>query len=160
MRVLALAVLLAGCGNKKPTVDTSIVGWNRASDSDKWSCWYPSNYEEMGFGDRKLARAKNLDAMISQWNGSRNDGVSFEPRLVEDLETVLLGKPEAIEELSRKNLELCLAASKDGSTISWGQWLTREPARLTEGECPSPPLDYTLYDYLDIGRDWHIPASV
>jgi hypothetical protein len=146
---------LAGKKKKKGADEVPVVGWER-SDEDRWSCYNPPKWEEMGPGDRKLARGKALDAMYGQWTGERRDGVKFEEKMVIDLETVLLGRPDRIEEVANRNVTECVAARASGATISWGQWLDALPAQLTEGECPHPPFDYTLYDYLDIGRDWQI----
>ena len=70
------------------------------------------------------------------------------------VETVLLGRPNYIEKVAADNLEQCIQSAQGAGTGAWGSWLKSLPAKLTAGECPSPPLDYTMFDYLDIGTDW------
>jgi hypothetical protein len=134
-------------------------GWHR-EEGWKGDCYYPKNYETLGEGDRKISRQEALEAMKSQWSGAREDGVSFDAGKVEDLETVLLGRPTQIESVSRSNLEFCQAVMKGGDTTAWQSWLSGLPAKLTEGECTSPPLTYTVFDYLDIGKSWQRPIGL
>jgi len=152
--------LLAACGGKKVKNAGPIVGWH-AEEGWPGACYYPPNFDTMGAGDRKLARQKTLEAMTSQWRGERDDGVSFPADQVENLETVLLGEPDLIETVAVDNLERCKGAMvSGGQTISWGKWLRDEPDRLTAGQCKYRPMDYQLFDYLDITRGWQIPAKV
>ncbi|MBT3217497.1 MAG: hypothetical protein HN348_00255 [Proteobacteria bacterium] len=144
---------------KKPPEEVLIEGWHR-EEGDRWSCFYPKPFEGLNTTERQLLREKTMDAILSQWQGSRQDGISFDDEMVTDVETVLLGRPERVEELSVQNLKECLAAKTAGSTLGWGNWIEGLEAILTEGECPYVPLDYTLYDYLDIGRDWQVPADI
>lgn len=159
--LIGLAVVLASCGGgKKPKNAAAQVGWH---GQEGWpgACYYPPAWDQMGPGDRKIARQKALEAMMSQWQGERDDGVSFPAERVTNLETVLLGQPELIELVTVENLERCQSAmGAGGETMSWGKWLRDLPDRLTEGQCKYRPLDYQLFDYLDIGRGWQIPASV
>ncbi|MBN2799161.1 MAG: hypothetical protein JXX28_08430 [Deltaproteobacteria bacterium] len=170
LRLLGAAMLmLSACGPKKsvePTV--ALEGWHPVMKVDPSTkaevsvgdCFYPVNYEVLGTGDRRIARQAAMEAMISQWRGERDDGVSFSSESIETLETVLLGKPELIEQVTRDNLQQCLAARDSGANGSWSSWMRGLPPLLTVGECHTPPLKYTLFDYLDVGRDWQIPAPV
>jgi len=107
-----------------------------------------------------MAWQETRDALVSQWRGERNDGVDFDDQLVEQVETVLLGQANRIEQVSRDNLAQCETAMKGGGTGPWETWLRALPAQLTVGECRTPPMDYTLYDYLSINHDWQIPVQV
>lgn len=162
--VLGLAVgstpAWAGKKKKKNKEVPKITGWHQPSELHKFKCWYPKDYEALGPGDRKMARMASLNAMMSQWQGERGDGVKFGSQNVTHLETVLLGQSEKTEQVSIDNRDRCIEASKNGATIAWGNWLTETPARITEGECKWPPLDYQLFDYLDIGQEWQIKRRV
>lgn len=157
---LAVAVV-SGCGGKKaPEAATPLTGWH---SQEGWpgACYHPPAYDTLGTGERRVARQAALEAMMSQWRGERGDGVSFADRLVTEMETVLLGQPELIEPVSVDNLAQCKQAMAAGSdTTAWSAWLSSAPARLTEGQCPYRPMDYQLFDYLDIQSDWHIPVSL
>lgn len=154
----ALPLLLIACG-KTPKTVVPVEGWHAEED---WpgECFYPVNYDQLGPGDRKLARQAALVAMMEQWNGQRGDGVSFDTVGVTNMETVLLGEPDRIEDISRQNLEQCITARNTGATGAWETWLVGAQNAAREGQCKSQPLRYTLFDYLNIGSSWHIPAGV
>lgn len=157
---LAALAMIASCGSKNPKTKASVEGWQGKAD---WParCWYPPSFGSLGPGDRKLARQKTLKAMMSQWSGHADDVVSFDSDDVTDIETVLLGQPDLIEQVAVENLGKCESAmNAAGDTLGWAKWLRDAPGRLTEGQCKSAPLDYQLFDYLDIARGWQIPASV
>ncbi len=146
---------------KKKAKGPPPTGWVQEQESWAGSCYLPPDYESLGTGDRKMARAAALDAMMEQWSGKRGDGVQLDEKHVTNMETVLLSKPERIEPISKENAEHCRAfMSGKESLDDWQGWLVRRPAEMTEGECPYPPLDYTLFDYLDINNGWQIPAQV
>ena len=117
------------------------------------SCYYPPDWGSLKELDRRAARGKVLDDMMSQWAGKREDGVSFNANIVEDMETTLLGKMELVEAVSAQNLELCKAAATGGGTSAWESWLRGAPAKLTAGECFTH-FDFTMYDYLEIAQGW------
>jgi len=102
---------------------------------------------------RKLKRAEALDAMISQWKGDREDGISFEAGLIDEIETTLFGDMSKVETVAVKNLEFCATASTGGSVDGWNSWLNGLSAQLTAGECFNH-FDYTMYDYLEIDTGW------
>lgn len=154
---LTALALLPSCGKKTRTAEP-IVGWHQ-EEGWKGACLYPPAFELLGPGDRKLARQDVLKSMISQWRGERNDGIRFDEENVEKLETVLLGTPDLIEAVSLDNLAQCKEAMASGGAGLWSRWLIAAPARLTEGHCRTAPLDYQLFDYLDIGTGWQIPAG-
>lgn len=160
-KVCWLAVLIplsVGC-SKKPTEVVKKEGWQR-EEGWKWSCLYPVDFEALGPGDRRISRQKTLEGLMGQWRGDRSDGIRFDSDVLLQVETVLLGAPEKIERAASENLEKCIESQSTGTTIAWGQWLAALPNNFTLGECKTPPLDYTLYDYLNIGSEWHIPAPV
>jgi hypothetical protein len=80
--------------------------------------------------------------------------VQLKENAVTDLETVMLSKADRIETVARENLEQCKAAMSGGGTGAWEAWVTEIAGRLTEGECPYAPLDYTAFNYLNINSDW------
>ena len=164
LAIFALAALIvapaahAGKKNKKDAGPPP-EGWHQ---EEGWtgSCWYPPNFTEMGSGTKRISWQDTRNAIMGQWSGDREDGVVFKDKVVLNVETVLLAKPERIELVSKENLEQCIAHMSKGGGSSWSDWLTEIPGRLTVGECPNAPLDYTLFDYLNISREWQIPTGV
>lgn len=149
----------AGKKNKKKGGEPE-VGW---VGKEEWAgkCWAPPDFEAMGVGDRRLKWQETRDAIMKQWQGGMDDGVSMTDKHVVNFETVLLAKPERIEDVSKENYEHCKAFMQGKeSQQQWEAWLISKPGELTEGECPYAPLDYTLFDYLNINENWHIPAKV
>jgi len=145
--------LVAGCGGgKKVNAAKPLEGWH---GEEGWpgQCYHPPAFAQMGPGDRRIARQAVLETMISQWRGERGDGVSFDSGNITAFETVMFGEPTLIEEVALENLERCRTAmAAGGDTIVWARWLREAPGRLTEGYCRYAPLDYQLFDYLDIGH--------
>ncbi len=136
-----------------------IEGWHQELG---WAgfCYYPPDFAVLLTGPRKEARQKTLEAMMSQWRGERNDGVSFPSNVSENVETTILAKMERLELVAKDNLEKCKAGMAAGSMAEWGTWLSAVPGQLTVGECMTPPLDYTMYDYLSINNDWQFTGHV
>lgn len=159
-KMLTLLMTLSLMACPKPAAPAApSVGWHR-EEGWKGDCYYPPNFEGMGETDRRIARQKALEEMKAQWSGARNDGVSFAAEDIETLEIVLLGRPKLIESVAATNLEQCKGVMAGGDAGSWGSWVRSMPAKLTAGECPTPPLDYTLYDYLDINTGWQRPIGL
>lgn len=162
MRFLLLplaAAVLVGCP-KKPRDSAPLVGWHQ---EEGWAgaCYHPPPFSALGEGDRRVARQEALEAMKSQWTGTRGEVVSFDEDDVYALETVLLGQPELIEPIAASNLELCRKAMATGGDLgAWRSWLRAAPARLTEGQCETPPMNYQQFDYLDIQRGWQSPVPL
>lgn len=165
-RILVLTVLLAFTGtaeagkkkkDKGPSGPT--VGWHREAG---WTgdCWFPPDFASMPEGPKRMAWQETRDAMMQQWNGTRGDGVKFDEKVVEDLETVILSKPERTDLVARENLEQCKAAMSGRGTGEWESWIRALPAKLTVGECPYPPMDFTMYDYLSINNEWQIRVNL
>lgn len=157
--LMAVAGLMA-CGNKKPTEPVApIEGWH-AEEGWSGECFYPPNWSELGDGSRRDARAKVMTQMLDQWGQNRDDGLGLDEDKVMEIETVLLGKPEFIENVSAINLQKCIA-TRNGSDIGdWRGYVRGLRSNLTAGDCKSPPLRYNLFDYLDIGTGFQIPAGV
>jgi hypothetical protein len=160
MITLLLAISIADAKPKKQKgpPPPPPVGWHR-EEGWKGDCYYPPNFDGLGEGDRKIARQQALEAMKTQWSGGREEFVSFDANLVEEVEIVLLGRPANIEAVSRSNLELCQAVMKGGDAGGWQSYLSGLPAKLTAGECMQP-LTYTVFDYLDLGRSWQRPIGM
>lgn len=150
----------AEAGKKSKTKEPPKTGW-QTEEGWAGSCYYPPDFEALGVGDRRIAWQSTRDAMMQQWNGTKGDGVQLTEKHVINFETVLLAKPERIEEVSKENLDKCVGFMKGNVSLQqWESWLISKPAELTEGECPYAPLDYTLFDYLDINNGWQIPRNV
>jgi hypothetical protein len=152
-----ILVGLAACGPEKVVAPAALpVGWYT---EPTWtgSCYVPPDFEKMESTDRKIARQQTLEAIHDQWLGGRKDGIAFKPQMIDDVETTLLGRPDDIENVSRKNLELCKQVmGAGGSKVEWETWLRKLPAQLTAGEC-NTPVDYQLFQYLDINTGWQQP---
>jgi len=154
--VLVPLLLIGGSASaKKPKPSaTPVVGWHRDAG---WTadCWYPPDFSKMPEGDKRVAWQQTRDAIVGQWRGERNDGISLSGNHVDNLETDLLAKADRIEVVAKDNLEQCkLAVAPGGSTSAWDSWIVSESGKLTEGECPYPPLDYTAFNYLSINNEW------
>jgi len=134
------------------------VGWHR-EEGWKGDCYYPPDFATKLESDRKLARQQALEAMKSQWLGGRDDGVTLDENVVDDVETTLLGRPVQIEAVSKQNLEQCVAFMKGGDVEAWRVWIGGARGRLTAGECMQP-LTYTVFDYLDIQHPWQRPVPL
>ncbi len=144
---------LSAC-KKGPEAAAAVkVGWQEVQPGK--SCYYAPNFEKLAGTDRKIARQQTLEAMVSQWGGGRNDGVTFDETVVENVETALLGTPTAIETVAAKNLAKC----EVGDTATWGSWLARVPGELAVGQCSNPLTDRWFY-YLDIKIGWQNRAPV
>jgi hypothetical protein len=161
---MSLLLLLVSFADAKPKKSKGPpppppVGWYK---EEGWSgeCYAPPDFEKLGEGDRKIARQQALEAMTAQWRGQKGEDVLFSDALVEDLETVLLGRPVKIEGVARTNRDACVAFRKGGSVDDWQATLRALPAKLTEGECPNPPLTYQVFDYLNLGQSWQRPIGV
>jgi hypothetical protein len=150
---LAGLALLVGCPKKPKGPVAPIVGWHKEAEGWKFECFHPADFGAMDEVQRKLKRAETLDAMIAQWKGDREDGISFEAGLIDEIETTLFGDMTKVETVATKNLEFCIAASTGGSVDGWNSWLNGLSAQLTEGECFNH-FDYTMYDYLEIDTGW------
>ncbi len=155
-----LPLALVACGEKKPLQDSQQppTGWS-SEEGMMGECYYPPDFSAMTTIDRKLARGDVLDHMMSQWNGSRDDGVKFEPRVLTNVENQLLLDPVKIEEVVLENYDLCKTAMTGGGTDEWTAWLTRLPHRLSEGKCQGG-LAGTMYNYLELGMSWQFEAPI
>lgn len=163
---LALSLLavhapaLAGKKKKGKTPAGPIVGWHTEA---AWSgdCYFPPDFSTMSEGVKRGAWQEARDAILAQWRGERNDGVSLNSLHIENLETIMLAEANRIEVVAKENLEQCKAFMTGGSdSAAWERWIVDIAGRLTEGECPYRPMDYQLYNYLSINTDWQIPVEV
>ncbi|MCB9699359.1 MAG: hypothetical protein H6738_21435 [Alphaproteobacteria bacterium] len=157
--LLLLSAVLASSAwagkDKKPKGPTgpTAPGWFREAS---WAgdCWFPPDFSAMAEGPRRVAWNETREAMMSQWRGDRNDGVSFPNQAITDLETAMLAKPERVAVVAKENWDQCKAAMGGGGTTAWQAWVPDIAGRLTEGECPFPPLDYTAFNYLSVNSKW------
>lgn len=152
-------LFIADADAKKPkVVPPPVNAWGHETGW-KADCFFPADFATLPEGDRRMARQRALEEMKTQWLGSREDDVKFEERVVDDVETTLLGRPQLIETVAAANLEQCKAYMKGGSVEAWRGWLSVLSGQLTAGEC-LVPLTYTLFDYLDVGRPWQRPTTI
>jgi len=157
LSILALSFVLPSVADarrrKKKEPEAPKLGW-QVEEGWAHGCYFPPDWDSLAELDRRQGRANVLDEMIKQWGGGLDDGVAFSEGIVMDAETVLLGRPEKIEQVSADNLAKCTtSATSGGNTGAWRSWVKAMPARLTEGECMQP-FTYTMFDYLDIGTGW------
>jgi hypothetical protein len=158
--VVLSAFAAASCGPKKAPEAAPKVGWIQ-NEGWKGSCYFPKDYANLGPGDRKLARQEALEEMVKQWRGTRSDGVQFDDNMIETLETVLLGRPEAIEGVSVQNAAKCeqFMSGATADTDAWQSYLHGLPGQLTAGECNNPLVD-TVFNYLNINSGWQFKWPV
>jgi hypothetical protein len=155
---MGLPLLLLGCQKKPVAPSEPIVGWHQ-EEGELASCYYAQSFEDVGRGDRRMVRQQVLESMMEQWSGARDDGIKFDPVVIENIETVLLGIPEKIEQITGKNTDFCRKAMAGGGTDAWASWMFNLPAQLLEGECRRPHDD-TLYDYIDLDFSWYFSVDV
>ncbi len=136
---------------KKGEVPT---GWVDSDDGAP-ACYFQPKWDALNEIDRRMKRSEAMDEVLNQWRGQRDDGVSFGEDLIDDVETTLLGRPEKIEAFVAANTEQCLANNMG----AWQTWAKGLKTSLTAGEC-NHPLDYTMFDYLDIGTGWQRPLKI
>ncbi|MEZ4237236.1 MAG: hypothetical protein R3F59_14010 [Myxococcota bacterium] len=169
---LRAAALLALCGGlvlaadhadakrKKKGDSGPKVGWQK---EESWAgeCYYPPDYASMAEGPRRVAWNEGREAVMSQWRGDRGDGVSLDSNHIENLETAILSKPERTTPVLKENVEMCeKVMSGKATNADWEKWVVDIAGRLTEGECPFPPLDYTYFNYLSVNDEWQLPVNV
>lgn len=150
--VAALVVPLGFAACKKSPEPIVREGWVQ-DEGWRGSCYFPRDFAAMGPGDRRMYRQEVLEQLMTQWRGERDDGVSFDEKLVEQVETALLGEPVEIEAAAARNAALCETAMKGGGTSEWERYLDELPEKLAEGECHTPLVD-RYFNYIDINRDW------
>ncbi|MFM2248495.1 MAG: hypothetical protein RL071_4570 [Pseudomonadota bacterium] len=162
MRSSASALLpllvLAACKPPPPPA-AAPVGWHKEATGMAFECYFPPDWGKLPETDRKMARAAALDAMKEQWAGKRDGGMSLEEGVIDEVEVTLLGRPVQIEGVVSQNLEACRAAAGGGSVEAWASAIKALPGKLTAGECLTP-LDYTMFDYLEIDTGWQRPLRI
>lgn len=169
-KALTLAVLIpclmmsvAGKKDKKKKKKGSSepqIGWVEQKGDMGGSCYHPPDISSMASGPTRLARSETIEQLISQWRGEKGDGVALSEKSIYSVESVLLGDMKDVDEIWAENLDLCEKYFAGGGPGAWDSWLTSLPPRLTAGECKGSLLPQTLYDYLNIGAGWHIPAPL
>lgn len=152
------AVLILGLFSLALPSDAQAWGRKKTAEPGTWvegtgdvpvSCYKPPVWDTLSTIDRKMKRSEVMDEMLGQWRGGRNDGVGFDEDVIDKVDTVLLGRPDRIEEVSAENFTLCRAGDKG----AWARWAKALPSKLTAGEC-NTNFDYTLFDHLDIQSGW------
>ena len=152
----ALLMTVAGCGKKAPEAPVVLQGWHQL-EGWKGSCYFPPSYKDSDRMTQNTVR----EAIMSQWKGERDDGVSVGETALERIETALLGKPDAVKGVARQNLDYCKRyMAGETSFDPWSGWLSGLGRTLTEGDCPWPPLRYQQHDYLEVDQPWHFEGRV
>jgi hypothetical protein len=157
--MLSLLLLLPTAEAKKPkTPPPPPVGWYH---EEGWAgdCYNPKDFAAMTELDRRSYRTTVLSDMTSQWRGSRDDGVSMDVVMIDELESVLLAKPTNIDSIAVENARQCVAFRKGGELAAWENYLRTLKPQLTAGDC-AHPLTYTKFDYLDIGKGWQMETPM
>lgn len=151
---------LAWSSCKPPAPAGPLVGWHVEPEVGKFACYYPPNFAKMSETDRMEARSNVMDEVFGQWRGQREDGVSFEAGMVDELETVVLGDMSKLETVVAKNTDWCkkVARGEKGGS-DWEAWVRGLSSKLTEGECFAH-FDYTLFDYLEIDTGWQRELAI
>ena len=152
MLSMSAVFVLAGCPKKPSGPPPVIEGWHKG-EGDGFECWHPPQFDKLDEVQRKLKRAETLDAMMLQWKGEKDAGVSFEAGMIDELETTLFGDMADVESVAVKNLDYCKKMAAGGAIDGWNTWLNGLSGQLTEGECFNH-FDYTMYDYLEIDTGW------
>ncbi len=158
MYSLLLVISLAEAKKPKGPPPPPPTGWVQQTG---WTahCYYPVDFSKLGEGDRRIQRQTTLEAMKSQWSGSREDGISFDADAIESVDTVLLGLPSKIEAVAAANRDKCVEAMTSGNSANWAAWVKTLDRSLMAGECVKP-LDYTMFDYLEITSGWQREVSM
>ena len=117
MLSMSALVGLAGCPKKNAGPPPIIEGWHKG-EADSFECWHPPQFDKLDQVQRKLKRAESLDAMMLQWKGERDDGVSFEGGMIDELETTLFGDMTKVEAVALKNLDFCKKMAASGRNRS------------------------------------------
>ena len=152
---IAASLLAVACGKKPPAAPVVVEGWHQ-EPGWKGSCYFPKDYKSTD----RMAASEVREAMMSQWRGERDDGVSFSSNVIENVETVLLGKPDAVKGVALQNLDHCKKVMAGGDMGAWKTWFSGLAASLTAGDCKWPPLRYQQHDYLNIGTGWQFEGFV
>jgi hypothetical protein len=151
--LLGFGLLTVACKPPAPP-PAAPKGWFKEPTGWKFECYHPPDWSSLQETDRRMARAEAVSAIISQWSGKREDGISFDSQVVEDVEVTVLGRPDSMEGVVAQNLELCRKVSTgQADADAWYSWVRSLPGKLTAGECMTP-LNYTMFDYLEIGDGW------
>jgi len=159
----ALALSVAGKKDKKKKdkggSDGPESGWIVVNQETGGSCFKPPDYSAMPDGPARIGRSQAINDIIGQWRGERGDGVSFGGKAAMSVETVLFGDPKKIDIMGPENYDWCKKVMSGKAPASeWEAWASGLKARLTKGECKGSLMPQTMYDYLDIGSGWQIPA--
>jgi hypothetical protein len=145
---------------KKGKDDGPKIGWHK---QESWAgdCYYPPDFGSLAAGPMRMAWNESREAVMSQWRGDRGDGVSLDSKHIEDLETAMLAKPERTSTVVAENVGMCEKVMQGkASNADWEKWVVEIAGRLTEGECPYPPMDYTYFNYLSVNSEWQLPVNV
>ena len=116
----------ADAKKKKKRKGPPPTGWQDVADGQP-QCYYPPAWDSFNEIDRRMNRSEGMDEALNQWRGQRSDGVAFKDEVIDDVETVLLGRPEKIEAFLADNLTQC----ETGNLAAWEGWAKGLKASLT-----------------------------
>jgi len=147
------ALLFTACGPKKPQEPAAPkVGW-MPEEGSSVACYYPPQFDALDEMPRREARSEALDALIEQWKGDRNDGISMNPDVIDSIQNIIWGDMSKVESVTRDNLSYCKQFASSSSTASWESWLASLPVKLTEGEC-NDHFSVIMSHTVEIDVDW------
>lgn len=134
------------------------VGWHQ---EEGWlhDCYFPPDLAAMEGRSQKDATIAGVDELLTQWRGERSDGIEFEANVIDEVEVIILSQPSKGVSLLGENLEQCKKSASGQGSAAWHAWLRGSPAALTAGECLQP-LDYTVFNWLEVGMTWQEPRMV
>ena len=154
---MLLAILLACPKEGAPEeAHGSTVGWTIERG---WTgaCFVPPDFSTLEGEVRAKQEQNTMDALVGQWTGERNDGVSFDANAAKGVREML--PAERIGDVAAENLAFCRdAMSGEATTTSWGTWLEELHAELKEESCPDPLED--TYLTLDVRVQWFAEVPI
>lgn len=150
-----MLLLLVSCGPKniEQTGSAPTTGW-QIEEGWGGSCFVAPDFASIEDAElREKMQRDTLGAMSLQWEGSRQDGVRFDPELSDEVAAYLMPHLDRVQAVAGANLEHCVDVMGDGATTSaWGAWLEELHEQLADEDCPDPLED--TYQTLDIGKGW------
>ena len=111
------------------------TGW--VAQGDRGACYVPPDFSTLPSGPKRMAWMEARDAVMSQWQGQKGDGVAMKDKVVVNVETVLLAEADRIEAVSLENLDHCKDYMKSGDLSAWAAWLVSAQIAIPVGTPPT-----------------------
>ncbi|HJN76008.1 MAG TPA: hypothetical protein QGF58_18905 [Myxococcota bacterium] len=153
--------LILACGPKNVSeLDTGpTAGWH-VEEGWGGSCFLPPDFETIEDAElRQKMQRDTLAAMSLQWEGSRRDGIRFDPDLSDEVAAYLEPHLDRVQGVADQNHAHCVEVMDQGATTSaWGLWLEELHEDLSEEACPTPLSDN--FHTLDIRTGWQADVEI